>query len=123
MAASVSTLPASTSASRPTSAPSSTTSSNSRVSGPACGTIEEWNISAPPRGWRHWKNITPREPRATCDMLSRAISPGRLVAIRPGSKTRLVACSTSSQGSPRAHDRARSAANAVSCADVATLLG
>jgi hypothetical protein len=59
------------------------TSANTRLSGPACGTIAAWYISAPPRGARHWKNIAPRDPRATCAMLCRSSCPGGRVRIRP----------------------------------------
>ena len=36
-------------------APSSTTSRQTRLSVPACGSSAEWNFSAPARDARHWK--------------------------------------------------------------------
>ncbi len=98
--------------SRPSPAPSALTSRQIRESVPACGTIAEWNFSAPRRDCRHWKNIAPSEPRATWARLLRAISPGRLAGLRGCQLTPLVECSSSSQGAPPATERVRSAAMA-----------
>ena len=84
------------------------------VSVPACGSIAEWNFSAPAADWRHWKNITASAPRATCASECRSISPGRLVRLRGCQFTALVECSMSIHGSPPATPRVRSALNASS---------
>ncbi len=98
------------SSSAATSAPSETTSRQIRLSVPACGTIAEWNFSAPEREARHWKNIAPSEPRAMWARELRVISPGRLAMPRGCQLTPLVECSSSSHGSPPATERVRSAA-------------
>ncbi|GAA1112054.1 hypothetical protein GCM10009642_58130 [Nocardiopsis metallicus] len=91
---------------RGSAAPSSHTSRKTRESGPACGTIPEYHCSDPPREARHWKNMAPREPRATWDRLCRMISPGALATVRPGVYTTPAACSASSQGRPPPGTRA-----------------
>ena len=63
--------------------PSSLTSRQIRELVPACGSIAEWNFSAPLREARHWKNITASAPRPTWDRALRAISPGCLATFRP----------------------------------------
>ncbi len=118
MATPASTRPGAVPASRPSAAPRSVASRNTRVSAPACDTTAEWKRSAPPAGARHWKNITPAEPRATWARLCRVIRPGSLVCIRPAVWIWLGALSASSHGAGRpapwrAQPRARSAANAV----------
>ncbi len=77
---------------------------------PPCGSIAEWNFSAPRRDWRHWKNIAPSEPRATCARELRAIWPGAFAGLRGCQLTPEVECSSSSQGEPPATERVRSAA-------------
>ena len=51
---------------------------------------------------RHWKNITPSAPRATCARLLRRSWPGALATLRGCQLTALVECSISSHGSPPA---------------------
>src|SRR5699024_9416936 len=83
-----------------------------RESGPAWGTIAEWNFSAPFFEARHWKNMTPSAPRARCDSELRAISPGALATLRSCQFTPEVECSIRIHGCPPARDRVRSASKA-----------
>ncbi len=53
-----------------------------RVRVPACGTIAEWNCSAPAVDARHWKNSAPSDPRATCASEFRTSSPGSFARLR-----------------------------------------
>ncbi|OSY53509.1 hypothetical protein BG846_00822 [Streptomyces fradiae ATCC 10745 = DSM 40063] len=48
-------VPATSGPSAASSAPIRFTSRKARPCSPACGTIAEWNFSAPCRDWRHWK--------------------------------------------------------------------
>ncbi len=88
--------------------PSATTSRQVRESVPTCGTIALWNFSAPAWAARHWKNITPSEPRAIAWWLHSRITPGGFTRFCGRQLTWLVACSISSQGLPWPSDRQRS---------------
>lgn len=101
-----------TGASAATSAPSATTSRQIRVSVPPCGSIAEWNFSAPKREARNWKNMTASDPRATWARLLRAISPGRFAMLRGCQFTADVECSMSIHGRLPAKERVRSASSA-----------
>ncbi len=92
--------------------PSSVTSRQPRLSVPEFASIAVWNFSAPDCDCRHWKNIAPSEPRATCPSELRAISPGRFAGLYGCQLTPDVACSSSSHGPPPATERVRSAASA-----------
>ena len=65
---------------------------------PACGSIAEWNFSAPEREARHWKNRMPSAPRARWASELRAISPGRLATLRGCQLTAEVECSMQDPG-------------------------
>ena len=88
--------------------PSSRTSANVRDRGPACGSIAEWNFSAPPREARHWKNSTESAPRATACHEPSRMRPGAFGRFTARQLTALGACSSSSHGMPPFSDRSRS---------------
>ena len=98
----------------PTRSPSSTTSFHTRDERPAWGSIAEWNFSAPNRLARNWKNMIASAPRARCDMLLRASSPGRFATLRGCQFTADVECSMSTHGLPAASERVKSASIASS---------
>lgn len=78
------------------------------MSVPPCGTIAEWNFSAPPRDCRHWKNSTASAPWATACQLHNRILPGGLGLLRSRQLTALGACSISIHGWPPRAERSRS---------------
>ena len=93
------------------------TSRNTRLEVPACGSIAEWNFSAPDREARHWKNMIASAPRPRWVSALRCISPGRLAMFWPCQFTAEVECSIRIHGFPPATDRVRSAERArATCA-------
>ena len=84
--------------------PSSHTPRSTFVSSPACGTIAEWNASAPERDCRHWKKLMASAPIATWARESRSSSPPRLRVLSGFHWTADVPCSITYQGLPRASE-------------------
>ncbi len=92
--------------------PRLTTSRQTRLSVPACGTIPLWNFSAPVAAARHWKDSTASAPRATACRLSARYCPGAFGTLTARQLTALGACSISSHGRPPPTERVRSQAMA-----------
>ena len=88
--------------------PSSEISRHTLVSVPACGTMPEWNFSAPATDCRHWKNRMPSAPRAIACFDHAAICPGAFGAFLARQFTALGACSMRIHGWPCRSERMRS---------------
>ncbi len=88
--------------------PRADTSRKMRVSVPPCGSIAEWNFSAPPSDCRHWKYSTASAPWAMACQLHSRIAPGGLGPLRGRQLTAPGACSSSIQGCPERAERIRS---------------
>ena len=95
-------------------APSSHTWRNSFVSSPACGTMAEWNASAPNADARHWKKLMASAPMATWARESRTISPLRLRVLSGFHCTAEVECSMTYHGLPSASESMRASEQASS---------
>ena len=83
------------------------------MSVPACGSIAEWNFSAPARDCRHWKKRMPSAPRPIACALRAAIWPGAFGAFDGRQLRAFVACSMRIHGTSGFSDRTRSRWNAA----------
>ena len=108
MATSAGTERPATGASLPRSAPSPTTSRQTLLSVPVCGSIALWNFSAPVAEARHWNERIASPPRATACRLSARYCPGALGTLTVRQLTALGACSISTHGRPPPTERVRS---------------